>query len=113
MSNLEDLCISNTYKLLTVFVKAPNLVPAVEKCILYLEYDRELSYCLNELPSTAVNRISFQILHRSLSRFLSHWASQTASFVLNHIPILYEQQWQMKYIQIINNMSLDGCRKKV
>lgn len=85
----------------------------MEKCILYLEYDRELSYCLNELPSTAVNRIPFNILHLSLSRFLSHWASQTASFVLNHIPILYGQKWQMKYMQIINNMSLDGYQKKV
>lgn len=63
--------------LLPVFVRAPLLVPAVEKCILYLQSMREFTYCLNKWALIAAKGIPSSILHLSHS-FLSHWASQAA-----------------------------------
>lgn len=89
-----------------LFLKAPHLVAAVEKCILYLQYDREFSYCLNKWASIAANSIPSNILHISPTglRKLHHSCVTTYRCNIN-------KKSQIKYSKSINNMSLDGYQK--
>lgn len=59
---IRKTCVS---QLFPVFVKAPHLVPAVEKCILYFQYGRDFSYCSNKWASIAAKSIPSSIPHLS------------------------------------------------
>lgn len=58
-SKIKGRPVSQTLTSFFRFCKAPHLVPAVEKCILYFLYDSGLSYSLTLFPSTTATDRSF------------------------------------------------------